>query len=265
MRRKRHAPEQIIATLATTFAFVLADPAGAQELGGAPDDAAAASDPTARVNFMDFRWRYFDLPGGNLQRVYGMEGATMLTPNFKFVPKLEYFDTNAAGRSESHWSLLSLKGIHLSPGPEVGGIKSRLAVGVEWIKDLGRFTDGTGTGSDQIAPLLGLAWNLSPSTFVITLVQYFKSYTTESAAPDIEILGPRIIFIQKIPQIRGWLKLDNKFSIDYEDDHHTTNLLEVQLGHMLTPRLGLYAEGLFRTGGKEPYDWGVGAALRVMF
>ena len=99
MRRKRHAPEQIIATLATTLAFVLADPAGAQELGGAPDDAAAASDPTARVNFMDFRWRYFDLPGGNLRRVYGMEGATMLTPNFKFVPKLEYFDTNAAGRS----------------------------------------------------------------------------------------------------------------------------------------------------------------------
>ena len=34
---------------------------------------------------------------------------------------------------------------------------------------------------------------------------------------------------------------------------------------MLSPRIGLYVEYLLRTGGKEPYDWGVGAAVRVMF
>ena len=93
---------------------------------------------------------------------------------------------------------------------------------MEWIKDFGRFTDGTGTGTDQIAPLLGVAW-LREQTFIVTLVQYFNSYSTESAAPDVEVTGPRVIFIQRIPAIRGWLKIDNKFSIDHEDDDHTTN------------------------------------------
>ncbi len=77
--------------------------------------------------------------------------------------------------------------------------------------------------------------------------------------------GPRVIFIRKIPQIRGWLKLDNKFSIDHEQSGQTTNVLETQVGTMLTPRIGLYGEYLLRTGGQKPYDWGLGVAVRVMF
>ncbi len=77
--------------------------------------------------------------------------------------------------------------------------------------------------------------------------------------------GPRLILIQKLPQIRGWLRLDNKFSINHEDSGSTTNLFEVQLGTMLSPRVGVYLDWLNRTGGGKPYDWGLGVGLRVMF
>ncbi len=133
-------------------------PAHAQDADDLESGGAAASDPTAKVNFMDFGFQYFDVPGGNLRRVYRAEGAMMLRDDFKFVPKIEYWDTNATGRDESSLSLLSLKGIYLRPGPDAGPFKTRLAAGMEWIKDFGRFTDGTGTGTDQIAPLLGVAW-----------------------------------------------------------------------------------------------------------
>ena len=77
--------------------------------------------------------------------------------------------------------------------------------------------------------------------------------------------GPRVILIQKIPQIRGWLRLDDKFSIDHENSGATTNLFEVQLGTMLSPGVGIYLDWLYRTGGGRPYDWGAGLGLRMMF
>ncbi len=39
--------------------------AGAQDADDAEQGGAAASDPTAAVNFMDFGFQYFDLPKGN--------------------------------------------------------------------------------------------------------------------------------------------------------------------------------------------------------
>ncbi len=132
--------------------FLLPHWAAAQDVDDAATGGAAASDPTAKVSFMDFGFRYFDLPKGNHTRVYRAEGGTMLTPYFKFVPKIEYWDTNAAGQDESSLSFLSLKGIFLMPGPEVGPFKTRLAAGLEWIKDFGRFKDATSLGADQIAP-----------------------------------------------------------------------------------------------------------------
>ena len=249
--------------------LLVAAQAAAQDADGVDADdlemgGAAASDPTAPVNFMDFGFRYFDLPKGNHTRVYRAEGGMMLKPYFKFVPKVEYFDTNAAGQDESSLSFLSLKGIFITPGPDVGGWNTRIALGAEWIKNYGRFTDGTGTGADQIAPLAGIAW-VKEKTFIVTLVQYFDSYSTQSAAPDVRSTGPRVIFIRQIPEIRGWLKIDNKFLINHEDGGATTNLVEAQLGTMLTPRIGLYGEYLLRTGGQKPYDWGAGVAVRVMF
>ncbi len=49
---------------------------------------AAASDPTASVNFQDFRYRYFDLEGGNHKNSFEAEGSYAFTPRFKLSHKL---------------------------------------------------------------------------------------------------------------------------------------------------------------------------------
>ena len=69
------------ATIVLLVALALG--AGAQEPDGDPDDGAAASDPTARANFVDFRFRYFDLPGSKLRRDYSFEGAVVPVPWLK--------------------------------------------------------------------------------------------------------------------------------------------------------------------------------------
>jgi hypothetical protein len=243
----------------------VATAASAEELDGDLDDGASASDPTASVNFADLRFRYFDLPSSKLRRDYSFEGAVVPASWLKVTWELHYWDTNLAGHSESSFESFRTKGIFFLPGFSLGKVQARPVVGMEWIKDLGRFTDGTGAGADSIAPLAGIGWNLTPNTFLVTLVQYFNSYSTESAAPDVEQTGPRLILIQKIPQLRGWLRLDDKFSIDHEDDNSTTNLFELQVGTMLNPRVGVYLDWLYRTGGGKPYNWGAGVGLRVMF
>ena len=143
-------------------------------------------------------------------------------------------------------------------------MKGRLALGAEWIKELGDFDKGTSVGTDQIAPLFGAGWNLGDKDFLVTLVQYFYSYREESGAPRTRVLGPRLIWIHKLPVIRGWAKLDYKMNIDFQADR-TSNTLEAQLGTMLTRRLGLYLDGLVGIDEPKPYKWGVGVGLRVMY
>jgi hypothetical protein len=82
-----------------------------------------------------------------------------------------------------------------------------------------------------------------------------------------ELHSPRncIIWIHKIPDINGWLKVDDKFSINHEDDNHSSNILEVQLGMMFTKSVGGYVEYLTNNAGVRTYDDGFGAGLRVAF
>ena len=265
MGRGARSGPKLYAALVLIGLVIVGSTPGAQELGGEPDDGASASDPTARVNFVDFRFQYFELPGSKLRRDYSFEGAVVPVPWLKLTWELHYWDTNLAGTSESNLESFRTKAIFFLPGFALGEVKARPVLGAEWIKDFGRFTDGTSAGADQIAPLAGIGWNLGPNTFLITLVQYFNSYSTEGAAPDVDQTGPRLILIQKFPRFRGWVKIDNKFSINHEDSHATTNLLELQVGTMLTPRVGVYADWLYRTAGGKPYDWGAGVGLRVMF
>ncbi len=55
----------------------LGAPAMAQEKAGdsAAGGGAAASDPTAAVNYQDVRYRYFDLGGGRESHSFETEGA----------------------------------------------------------------------------------------------------------------------------------------------------------------------------------------------
>ena len=227
---------------------------------------ANASNPTATVNFQDLRYRYFDLNDSANKHSFETEGAYMFHPRFKFTNELRYVRTDRSGSWETDFEVLKLKGIFLTDIMPFG-IKAKLALGAEWIKDLGDFEEGTGSGSDQIAPLVGIGWIPTETDFIITLVQYFHSYDTHDGGSKVRKTGPRLIYIRKIPQIGGWFKADYKGEIDHEDDEDYSSTLELQLGKMFTPRIGAYVEGLIGDDVFETnaYNKGIGVALRFMF
>jgi hypothetical protein len=227
---------------------------------------AAASDPTASVNFQDIRYRYFDLEGDNHKNSFEAEGSYVFNPRFKVSHKLIGVETDVTGKSEADFSELSLKPIFLTPMKPFG-IKAKLALGVEWLKDLGESSEGTGSGSDQIAPLVGVGWLLTEEDFVITLAQYFHSYDEDSGVEDVRRTGPRLIYIRKLPRIKGWAKVDFKGQIDHEDGNDFTQTLELQLGTMITPSIGIYGELLLgdTVFDTNAYDIGGGAAIRIVY
>jgi hypothetical protein len=103
--------------------------------------------------------------------------------------------------------------------------------------------------------------------FIITLVQYFHSYDEHDNAPDVRQTGPRLIYIRSLPSIQGWFKADFKGVIDHEDDADFTSTMELQLGKMLTPRVGLYAEAFLGDDAldSDAYESAFGLALRYMY
>ena len=119
----------------------------------------------------------------------------------------------------------------------------------------------------MIAPILGIGWVASPKDFIVTLVEYFHSYETHKRVPTVRLTGPRLIWIRSLASIGGWFKVDYLAAIDHNDDNDYTSTLELQLGKMFTPRVGLYAEILLgddvlRT---DAYDTGVGVGMRFMY
>ena len=186
--------------------------AGNESEGG----AGAASNPTAAVNFQDIRYRYFDLEGSSHKNSFEAEGSYVFNPRLKLSHKLIGVETDVSGKSEADFSELSLKPIFLTPMKPFG-TKAKFALGVEWLKDLGESSKGTGSGTDQIAPLAGIGWQFTEEDFVITLVQYFHSYDEDSGVDNVRRTGPRLIYIRSLPAIKGWAKADFKGVIDHED------------------------------------------------
>jgi len=230
--------------LDSLFSIVHFDAVYAEEGGG-----ANASDPTAAVNYVDFRFQAFDLDGSADRDRYAVEGTYILTPEHKLTFEINYWDTDITGEDESGLESLKGKYINLQPKMLSGGLKYKLAIGAEVILDQGDVDEGIGGGTDSIAPLFGAGWLLSERHFLITLVQYFHSFSEDDGAEKVRITGPRLIWIYKTPEISGWLKVDDKFSINHEDDNHTSNILEIQLGRMFTPSIGGYVEYLNNRAG----------------
>lgn len=229
-----------------------------------------ASDPTASVNFADFRMQTFDLgdfsSAGDERDRYALEGAYVVAPGHKVNYEVNYWETDVTGREESGLESIKAKYINLSPGQLSGGMKYVAVWGVEAIIDLGDPDEGIGGGTDQVAPLIGVGWKLSKKDFLITLVQYFHSYDEDDAAPQkVRMTGPRLIWIHKMPQYKAWLKVDDKFAIDHENGGDSSNILEIQLGKMLTPKFGIYVDYLNNTGGTKFYDDGFGIGFRMMY
>ena len=216
-----------------------------------------ASNPLASVNNTDFRFQYFDL-GGPESSDYWLDGAYMLTPKLKLKYELHYWDTDVTGSDESDWESLHLKPIYFPTQGEWGTWKYKLAVGAEWIVDFGNEDKGIGSGSDQIAPLVGVAL-VKGDTVLVPLVQHFMEYD----GPDVSTTAIRLIGIQSLPN-NCWGKLDAIIPFDWEHDTIPATA-EVQFGKMFTPSFGLYVDGLFGIGGDRPYDWGVGIGMRLNY
>jgi hypothetical protein len=236
----------------------------AEKAGGG--GGGAASDPTAAVNFQDIKPRYFDLTEGNEEFVLEAEGSYVFVPGFKITHKITGARTNRTGDWETGPRELSLKPIFLHPIKPFG-IDAKLALGGEWIKDIGKSRDGTGIGSDQIAPLFGIGWLPTEQDFIITLVQYFHSYDENDGFDEVRETGPRLIYIRSLPSIKGWGKVDLKTSIDHEDDNDFTQTLELQLGTMVFDRIGIFGEGFVGDAvlDTDAYDWGMGMGLRFLY
>jgi len=226
---------------------------------------ADASNPTAAVNFQDVRYRYYDVEPSATSHSFELKGSYVFAPNFKLTHEIHGVRTDQSGEYESDLEILKLKGIHLSP-TKIFGIKSKIAIGAEWLKDLGDLDKGIGTGTDQIAPLIGIGWSLDKRNLVITLVQYFHSYEEDSGVDKVRTTGPRLIYIRKMPEIRGWTKLDYKGSIDHEHNDYT-DTLEVQVGTMFSKAIGAYAEVLLGNEAlnSPAFNWGAGIGLRFMY
>ena len=162
------------------------------------------------------------------------------------------------GSSESDWESLHLKPIYFPKQGEWGAWKYKLAIGVEWILDFGNEDKGIGSGSDQIAPLVGVAL-VRGGTVLVPIVQHFVDYNGE----DVNQTSVRLIAIQSLPN-KFWGKLDAKVPFDWENDKVPASA-EVQLGKMWIPSFGTYIDGLLGIGGDRSYDWGIGLGLRFVY
>ena len=217
-----------------------------------------ASNPLAAVNNTDLRWQHKGIGGSNLNDFYP-DGSYMLLPKLKLKYDLHYQDSDVTGSSESDWESLHLKPIYFPKEGKWGTWKYRLAVGAEWIVDFGNEDKGIGSGSDQIAPLVGVAL-MRGGTVLVPLVQHFVDYS----GPDVNQTAFRLIAIQSLPN-KFWGKLDAKVPVDWENDNDIPATVEVQLGKMFSPKFGVYVDGLAGVGGDRPYDWGVGLGLRFNY
>jgi len=152
-----------------------------------------ASNPLAAVNNTDLRYQYFDLDGSDRSDYYA-DGSYMATLKLKLKYELHYWDTDVTGTSESDWESFHLKPIYFPTEGEWGSWNYKLAVGVEWIVGFGNEDKGIGSGSDQIAPLFGVAL-VKGETVLVPLVQQFVSYD----GPDVNTTAFRLIAIQSMP------------------------------------------------------------------
>jgi len=217
-----------------------------------------ASNPLAAVNNTDVRLQFFDLGASSDRYDLWADGAYMLTPKLKLKYELHYWNTDVIGTRESGLETFHVKPIYFPTAGEWGTWKYKLAVGAEWIVGFGNEDEGIGTGSDQIAPLVGVAL-VKGSTVLVPLLQHFVEYD----GPEVNQTSVRLIAIQSLPD-NFWGKLDAKIPFDWQNDTVPASA-EVQLGKMFTPAFGSYVDGLFGIGNDRPYDWGVGVGIRYNY
>lgn len=218
-----------------------------------------ASNPLAKVKNTDLRWQYFDLDPNRINDLF-IDGAFMALDNLKMKYELHYWETDLTGESEQDFESATLKGIYFPTEGAWGKLKYRIALGLEWKIDLGDEDKAIGSGSDQLAPFVGVALGLPTGVMLIPLVQQFVEYSGE----DVNTTAFRLIAIQPLPN-QLWIKLDAKVPVDWEHDQEIPATAELQLGKNFRKNIGMYIDGLLGIGTDRPYDWGVGLGVRFNY
>lgn len=221
-----------------------------------------ASNPLAAVNNTDLRYQYLDLGDGADKQDAFIDGAYMLRPDLKLKYELHYNWTDVTGSREADFEKVNLKAIYFpsqSKLNETWGV--RTAVGLEWIYDIGDADKGIGTGSDQLAPLAGVAFaNLKTGLTLIPLIQHFESYNGDV---DISQTAMRLIALQPFGD-GWWAKADLKAPYDWENSEWPASA-EVQVGKNLNEKVALYGDLLIGIGSDRSFDQGVGIGLRFKY
>ena len=218
------------------------------------------SNPLAKTRNTDLRVQHYDL-GGNLDRsVLAVEGATMLTARLKFRYEANLWSTNVTGDREQGMETVRLKAIYFARDRQWGSWGIRPAVGLEWSYDFDNTDKGIGAGSNILSPFIGLAFAHRSGLSLIPLVQHYAEYSgTETNTTAFRLIGLK-------PLNHGyWIKLDAKIPVDWENDNAVPASAEFQLGRMIRPGLGLYADGFVGLGSDRPYDWGLGIGIRFLY
>ena len=218
-----------------------------------------ASNPLAKVKNTDLRWQYFDTNGNHINDV-SIEGAFMANDSLKIKYELHYWETDLSGSSEQNLESTTLKAIYFPKDIQGDGRNYRIAAGIDWIVDHGDADKSIGSGSDQLAPFLGLAIAYESGLSVIPLVQHFSDYDGKT----VNTTAFRAIVMMPLPE-KSWLKLDAKVPIDWENDKEIPATAELQLGRTYRKGVGAFADFLVGLGSDRPYDWGLGAGIRFSY
>jgi hypothetical protein len=217
-----------------------------------------ASNPLAKVKNTDIRWQYLDLDGARVND-FSIDGAFMAHPNLKVKYELHAWETDVTGSSEKDLESALLKGIFFPTEGAWDDIKYRVAIGMDWIVDLGDKDKGIGSDSDQVGPFAGIALGIK-GVMLIPLVQHFLDYSGE----DVNLTAFRLIVMKPLPA-QMWAKLDAKVPIDWEHDNEVLSTAELQIGKTFNKNIGVYVDGLVGIGSDRPYDWGVGTGIRFKY
>lgn len=220
-----------------------------------------ASNPLAAVNNTDFRLRY----SNNLANIgdvndFFVDGSYLLSQKFKIKYELHYQESDLTGSSEKDWESFRLMFIYFATQGMSGTWRYKLAFGTQLIVDFNNTSKGIGSGSDQFAPFIAMAF-VKGKTVLIPLMQHFLSYS----GPDVNTTAIRLIAIQSLPK-QFWGKLDVTAPIDWQNDNIVPASAEVQIGKMLSPKFGIYGDVLrVGIGSNKPYDWGLGIGMRFSY
>ncbi|MHC4945063.1 MAG: hypothetical protein ACYTG7_18765 [Planctomycetota bacterium] len=191
-----------------------------------------------------------------------VKGGTMLHPRVKLNFEVHYVDTNITGKDERDWESIRLKPIFFVKDvklDEAWGM--RVATGFEYIYDFDNRDKGIGLGTDQFAPLVGLAFmKFETKTALIPLVQHFEDV---GSGPDVSQTAFRMIALQPL-QNGLWVKGDLKLPRDWENNTWPSSL-ETEFGKMFSPKIGVFLQGLAGIGGDRLFDWGAAIAMRINF